>query len=170
MRRVLACLAAASLLSACSGGDDAARPSASPTAKPAVATAKPKVTVPKSPAPTSLVSEDIKVGTGEFVAPGKIATVHYVGVDYATGEEFDASWNDGATFSFTVGDDGVIQGWDKGILGMRVGGQRRLIIPPEQAYGTDPAAHELGGKTLLFVIDLISVGGGQPVDPFATAS
>ncbi len=168
MRRVTASLAAVLLLSACTGEDEGNRPQASATPKPAVATAKPDVTVPKSPAPTTLVSEDITVGTGEFVAPGKIATVHYVGVDYATGEEFDASWNDGATFSFTVGDDNVIQGWDKGVLGMRVGGRRRLIIPPEQAYGTDPAAHELGGKTLLFVIDLISVGGGAPVDPFAT--
>ncbi len=167
MRRVLACLAAAQLLPACTGGDD--QPDASGASPSAVlATAKPTVTVPSGPAPDRLVQEDLKVGTGATVVPGQVASVHYVGVDYATGTEFDTSWDSGHPFQFVVGDDTVIQGWDKGILGMRVGGRRRLVIPPELAYGTDPAAHELGGKTLVFVLDLIAAGGGQPgADPFS---
>lgn len=169
MRRAIACLAAALLLPACTGEDKpSVRPSAGATTPPVLATAKPKVTVPSGPAPTTLVQEDLKVGTGALLVPGHTASVHYVGVDYATGKEFGSSWASGHPLQFIVGDDEVIQGWDKGVLGMRVGGQRRLVIPPALAYGPDPDEHELGGKTLVFVIDLIATGGGRPADPFAT--
>lgn len=85
--------------------------------------------------------------------PGGTVEVHYVGVEYDTGEEFDSSWNRGQTIEFPL--NGLIQGWQDGIPGMKVGGRRQLVIPPEQAYGPAGAGHRLSGKTLIFVIDLI---------------
>ena len=167
MRRVVAILCAALLLSACSGEDNP-EPLAtgSSTPGPVLATAKPKVTVPQGPAPKDLVTTDLVVGTGQVAVPGQVLTVHYVGVDFADGKQFDASWDRGNGFPFRLGNEDVIQGWDKGMIGMRVGGRRMLVIPPEMAYGNDPTVHELAGKTLVFVVDLMSVGGGPAVvDP-----
>ena len=105
--------------------------------------------------PTELVVEDIIVGDGEEATPGANVEVHYVGVDYADGAEFDSSWDRGQSISFPL--RGLIQGWQDGIPGMKVGGRRKLIIPPALAYGEKGGFHPLAGKTLIFMIDLIGV-------------
>ncbi len=116
---------------------------------------KPEIDPPAGPAPVDLVIRDIVVGEGAEAKPGDTVTVHYVGVEYDTGEEFDSSWNRGESIQFPL--RGLIKGWQDGIPGMKVGGRRELVIPPDLAYG--PAGgHFLGGKTLIFVIDLIAVG------------
>ncbi|HOB50578.1 MAG TPA: FKBP-type peptidyl-prolyl cis-trans isomerase [Mycobacterium sp.] len=114
---------------------------------------KPEIEFPAGPAPTELTITDLVVGEGAEAVPGATVDVHYVGVEYDTGEEFDSSWNRGESISFPL--RGLIQGWQDGIPGMRVGGRRQLIIPPEQAYGPAGAGHRLSGKTLIFVIDLL---------------
>ncbi|MEB3070215.1 FKBP-type peptidyl-prolyl cis-trans isomerase [[Mycobacterium] vasticus] len=115
--------------------------------------AKPQITVPTGPAPTELVIEDIVVGDGASAASGALVNVHYLGVDYDTGAEFDSSWNRGESLEFPL--DGLIAGWQDGIPGMKVGGRRQLVIPPELAYGPAGTGHQLAGKTLVFVIDLL---------------
>lgn len=114
---------------------------------------KPQVTVPSGPPPNELVIEDIVVGDGAQAAPGGLVNVHYLGVDYDTGAEFDSSWNRGESLEFPL--DGLIAGWQDGIPGMKVGGRRQLVIPPELAYGPAGTGHQLAGKTLVFVIDLL---------------
>ncbi len=109
---------------------------------------KPDVEFPDGPAPTELVIEDLVVGDGAEAVPGGTVEVHYVGVEYDTGEEFDSSWNRGESIEFPL--RGLIQGWQDGIPGMRVGGRRRLVIPPAQAYGPAGSGHRLSGKTLIF--------------------
>ncbi|MBS9532313.1 FKBP-type peptidyl-prolyl cis-trans isomerase [Mycobacterium sp. M1] len=118
-----------------------------------MANSKPQVTVPTGPAPDELVIEDIVVGDGAEAVPGGVVNVHYVGVEYDTGAEFDSSWNRGETIEFPL--DGLIAGWQDGIPGMKVGGRRQLVIPPLLAYGPAGAGHQLSGKTLVFVIDLL---------------
>jgi peptidylprolyl isomerase len=108
--------------------------------------------------PDELLIEDLVVGTGEEARAGTTATVHYVGVAHSTGEQFDASWDRGESFSFAVGDGQVIAGWDNGVAGMRVGGRRRLVIPPHLGYGERGAPGAIApGETLLFVVDLLAV-------------
>ena len=163
VRRTLSAVAAVLLLTACAGeskptASNSPSTSPSPTTPVVLATAKPKVTVPTGPAPTKTEMTDLVVGTGAHVFPGQTASVHYVGVLYRNGEQFDASWDSGHPFAFRVGDGQVIEGWDKGLLGMRVGGRRMLVIPPSEAYGADPS-HELAQETLVFVVDLMSAGG-----------
>jgi peptidylprolyl isomerase len=114
---------------------------------------KPDIEFPDGPEPTELVITDLVVGDGAEAVPGATVEVHYVGVEYGTGEEFDSSWNRGESISFPL--RGLIQGWQEGIPGMRVGGRRQLVIPPELAYGPAGAGHRLSGKTLIFVIDLL---------------
>lgn len=114
---------------------------------------KPEITVPSGPAPTELRIEDIVVGDGPQAAPGAVVKVHYLGVDYDSGAEFDSSWNRGQPLEFPL--DGLIAGWQDGIPGMKVGGRRQLVIPPELAYGPAGTGHQLAGKTLVFVIDLL---------------
>jgi peptidylprolyl isomerase len=114
---------------------------------------KPEIEFPDGPAPTELVITDVVVGDGAEAVPGGTVTVHYVGVEYDTGEEFDSSWNRNESIEFPL--RGLIQGWQDGIPGMRVGGRRKLVIPPEKAYGPADSGHRLGGKTLIFVIDLL---------------
>ena len=118
-------------------------------------TTKPDIEFPEGAAPTELVIKDVVVGTGQEAKPGDVVDVHYVGVEYDTGEEFDSSWNRGESISFPL--RGLIQGWQDGIPGMRVGGRRQLVIPPESAYGPAGAGHRLSGKTLIFVIDLLGI-------------
>ena len=115
---------------------------------------KPEIDFPTEPAPTDLVIRDIVVGEGAEAVPGARVTVHYLGVDHATGEQFDASWDRGETIEFPL--SGLIQGWQDGIPGMRVGGRRELVIPPRLAYGEN-GRHRLAGRTLIFVIDLLAV-------------
>ncbi|MBC2680976.1 FKBP-type peptidyl-prolyl cis-trans isomerase [Corynebacterium anserum] len=114
---------------------------------------KPQIEPQEGPAPSELVIEDITVGEGAEAVPGGVVDVHYVGVDYETGEEFDSSWDRGQSIKFPL--NGLIQGWQDGIPGMKVGGRRQLIIPPEQAYGPSGMGHPLSGRTLVFVIDLL---------------
>ena len=115
-------------------------------------TEKPEIEFQDGPPPTELVITDLIVGDGAQAQPGGNVTVHYVGVDYETGEQFDASWDRGEPIAFPL--RALIQGWQDGIPGMRVGGRRQLVIPPELAYGTS-GGHRLSGRTLVFVIDLI---------------
>jgi peptidylprolyl isomerase len=119
---------------------------------------KPEVDFPDFPVPDTLRTDDLVEGTGAEATPGSTAVVHYVGVAYSTGEEFDASWNRGAPFQFPVGAGRVIAGWDQGVAGMRVGGRRRLVVPPHLGYGDRGAGNAIGpGETLIFVVDLLDV-------------
>ena len=120
---------------------------------------KPQVTVPTGEAPpTDLVIEDIEEGTGAEAAAGNTVDVHYVGVAWSTGRQFDASWDRPGTFSFPLGAGRVIAGWDQGVAGMKVGGRRRITIPPELGYGAAGAGGVIkGGETLVFVVDLLGV-------------
>ncbi|KWX67046.1 FKBP-type peptidyl-prolyl cis-trans isomerase [Mycobacterium sp. NAZ190054] len=115
---------------------------------------KPEIEFPDGPAPEELVIEDLVVGEGPEAVPGARVEVHYVGVEYDTGEEFDSSWNRGESIEFPL--RGLIQGWQDGIPGMKVGGRRKLTVPPALAYGPAGGGHRLSGKTLIFVIDLLA--------------
>lgn len=121
---------------------------------------KPEVTVPTDQSPSyQLEIEDITAGDGDEAVAGQTAEVHYVGVSWQTGREFDASWNRGKTFRFKLGKGQVIAGWDQGVQGMKVGGRRRITIPPMLAYGKRGAGGVIGpDETLVFVVDLVSVG------------
>jgi peptidylprolyl isomerase len=122
-----------------------------------MALSKPEVTLPEGPAPTDLVVEDITVGDGPEAQPGQQVSVHYVGVSLSTGKEFDSSWNRNNTFDFGLGRGQVIAGWDQGVAGMKVGGRRKLVIPPHLGYGNQGAGGGLikPGETLVFVVDLV---------------
>lgn len=120
---------------------------------------KPSVTVPDGDPPTDLQIEDLVAGDGAEAGAGMLATVDYVGVSWSTGAEFDASWNRNDTFAFNLGAGEVIQGWDQGVQGMKVGGRRRLTIPPEMGYGQFGAGGVIGpNETLIFVVDLRWIG------------
>ncbi|SKK39199.1 Putative peptidyl-prolyl cis-trans isomerase FkbP [Mycobacteroides abscessus subsp. bolletii] len=114
---------------------------------------KPEIDFQPGPPPTELVIKDITVGYGAEAAPGSVVDVHYVGVEFESGEEFDSSWNRGESIEFPL--SALIKGWQDGIPGMKVGGRRQLTVPPAQAYGEAGAGHQLSGKTLVFVIDLL---------------
>ncbi len=116
---------------------------------------KPVIDRPEGDAPDELQIHDLTVGEGAEAKPGDTVEVHYVGVEFDSGAEFDASWNRGSSIEFPL--RGLIQGWQDGIPGMKVGGRRQLTIPPHQAYGAAGSGHRLAGKTLVFVIDLIGV-------------
>jgi peptidylprolyl isomerase len=116
---------------------------------------KPEVDFYEGPEPTELVVRDIEVGTGDEAQPGSTVDVHYLGVDFETGEEFDSSWGRGESIEFPL--RGLIKGWQEGIPGMKVGGRRELICPPNLAYGPAGGGHRLSGRTLIFIIDLLGV-------------
>jgi peptidylprolyl isomerase len=118
---------------------------------------KPTVTVPNGPPPEELVIKDLEEGSGPEAEPGDEVTVQYVGVNYRNGKEFDASWDRGEPFTFKLGEGLVVEGWEKGIPGMKSGGRRELIIPPELGYGYARTEGIPPGSTLIFVVDLISV-------------
>lgn len=119
---------------------------------------KPTVTVPTTPIPDDLVIIDDVVGTGAEATAGCLVDVHYVGVAWSTGKEFDSSWNRGEPLNFPLGAGMVIQGWDRGIQGMKVGGRRTLHIPAHLAYGDRGAGGVIApGETLIFVCDLVDV-------------
>ncbi|GAA2690791.1 FKBP-type peptidyl-prolyl cis-trans isomerase [Streptomyces lunalinharesii] len=119
---------------------------------------KPEIDFPEGPVPTDLEIVDLWEGDGPVAKAGDMVSVHYVGVSYSTGEEFDASWNRGKPLQFKLGVGKVIPGWDKGVQGMKVGGRRRLTIPPHLAYGERGAGDAIGAnETLIFVCDLVSV-------------
>jgi peptidylprolyl isomerase len=166
----IALLVAVLALAGCGGGSDdensastpaatdtpAAAPTATATATPEAK--KPKVVVPKGKPPKKLVIKDLKVGTGPEAKPGQTVTVQYVGVNYKGGKQFDASWDRGEPFSFPLGGGQVIQGWDQGVAGMKVGGRRMLVIPPDLGYGPDGQPPVIKpNETLVFVVDLLGV-------------
>ncbi|MEU2455193.1 FKBP-type peptidyl-prolyl cis-trans isomerase [Streptomyces sp. NPDC012765] len=120
---------------------------------------KPEIDFPEGDAPTDLVIEDEWVGDGAEAKKGDLVSVHYVGVAFSTGEEFDASWNRGSALQFQLGIGQVIAGWDQGVQGMKVGGRRKLTIPAKLAYGDRGAGNAIApGETLIFVCDLVKVG------------
>ena len=120
---------------------------------------KPQVDVPAGETPSyQLEIDDLVEGTGEEATSGRTVEVHYVGVSWKSGREFDSSWDRGRTFRFGLGKGDVIPGWDQGVAGMRVGGRRRITIPPMLAYGKRGAGGVIGpDETLVFVVDLIGV-------------
>lgn len=117
---------------------------------------KPEIEPTLGEAPSGLVLRDLVEGSGAEVSPGASVEVHYVGVDFETGEEFDSSWSRGETIRFPL--QSLVRGWQEGIPGMKVGGRRELVCPPDWAYGPVGGGHRLSGRTLVFVIDLIAIG------------
>jgi peptidylprolyl isomerase len=120
---------------------------------------KPHVYVPPGEAPpTDLKIDDIVEGDGDEAKPGANVEVHYVGVAWSTRKQFDASWDRGDTFQFRLGAGQVIQGWDQGVAGMKLGGRRQITIPPNLGYGAAGAGGVIkGGETLVFVVDLLGL-------------
>jgi peptidylprolyl isomerase len=153
----LACLALP--VAGCGGGssstsssstEEAAAKEAQPPKK-----TKPKVKVPSGAPPKSLETKDLEEGSGATAKSGDAVTVNYVGVNYKTGKEFDASWDRGEPFTFTLGAGQVIPGWEKGVEGMKVGGRRELVIPPSLGYGSAGSPPVIPpNETLVFVVDL----------------
>ena len=119
---------------------------------------KPSITIPEGDAPTDLLIEDEIVGDGAEAVTGKRVVVHYCGVAWSTGKQFDASWDRNETFDFKLGAGEVITGWDQGVAGMKIGGRRRLTIPAHLGYGSRGAGGVIkGGETLVFVVDLVDL-------------
>jgi peptidylprolyl isomerase len=153
-------------LAGCGGGDDSAS-TAPPAAEESTAAeqaeapeekTKPQVKPPQSPPPKKVETKELEEGSGPAAKPGDQVTVQYVGVNYRTGSEFDASWDRGEPFTFTLGAHEVISGWDIGIKGMKVGGRRELIIPPNHAYGSTGSPPAIPpSETLIFVVDLEAI-------------
>ena len=123
-----------------------------------MSTEKPEVDFPGGEPPAELQITDLKTGDGAEAKAGDMVQVHYVGVAYSTGEEFDSSYDRGDPLEFQLGVGRVIAGWDQGVQGMRVGGRRQLVIPPHLAYGDRGAGNAIApGETLIFVCDLVGV-------------
>jgi peptidylprolyl isomerase len=118
---------------------------------------KPEIPTPTGNPPAKLVVKDIVRGKGKTARSGRNVTVQYVGVSYSTGQQFEASWDHGQPFQFQLGAQMVIPGWDRGVAGMKEGGRRELVIPPDLAYGTEGRPGIAPNETLVFVIDLLSV-------------
>ena len=123
-----------------------------------MSTEKPEIDFPGGEPPADLQITEVWEGTGAEAKAGDMVQVHYVGVAFSTGEQFDASWDRGDPLEFRLGVGQVIAGWDRGVQGMKVGGRRQLIIPPDLAYGDRGAGRDIApGETLIFVCDLVSV-------------
>ena len=119
---------------------------------------KPEIDPIEGPPPAELDVTDLVEGDGDSASAGNTVSVHYVGVAHSTGEEFDASYNRGEPLQFRLGVGQVISGWDTGVQGMKVGGRRRLVIPPHLGYGDRGAGGVIKpGETLIFVVDLLDV-------------
>ena len=120
---------------------------------------KPAIDIPAGEPPADLVVEDLEQGSGAEAKSGMNVLVHYVGVAWSDGQQFDASWDRQDPFEFGLGRGQVIAGWDQGVAGMKVGGRRRITIPPHLGYGDRGAGGVIkGGETLVFVVDLLNVG------------
>jgi len=158
-------LCVALAIAGCGGSDDSSSTDANTEASAAAPSestesmqTKPKVTVPNGAPPKQLEEKELVEGTGAEAKSGDEVSVQYVGVNYKNGKEFDASWDRGEPFTFSLGAGEVIPGWDQGIVGMKEGGRRELIIPPELAYGPAGNPPVIGpNETLVFVVDLLSV-------------
>jgi FKBP-type peptidyl-prolyl cis-trans isomerase len=173
-RRLLALILTATLAIAAAGcgssNDNSTSSSASASSdttstqaqqQPATAQPRPKPTVhvPKGKPPKKLVVKDLIKGTGPAAKPGDPITVNYIGVNYKGGKPFDNSYDRGQPFPFQLGGGQVISGWDNGLVGMKVGGRRMLIIPPSQGYGAQGQPPVIKpNETLVFVVDLLSIG------------
>jgi peptidylprolyl isomerase len=143
------------------GGETAATPTpqATPTPDNKDTSKKPVVTVPDELPPDELQIEDIVKGKGRKAKKGDKVSMQYVGVAWSTGVEFDSSWDAGQPFEFTLGEGGVIKGWDEGIPGMQKGGRRMLTIPADQAYGAQGQPPSIGpNECLRFIVDLVKIG------------
>jgi peptidylprolyl isomerase len=148
------------LVAGCGGSSDSSSESSATTTGAAAedTSKKPVVSVPKGAPPKELEVKELVPGDGAEAKSGDEVSVQYVGVNYKNGEEFDSSWSRNEPFTFTLGAGEVIPGWDQGVAGMKVGGRRELIIPPELAYGEAGAPPAIGpNETLVFVIDLLEV-------------
>jgi peptidylprolyl isomerase len=164
MRKILliggVCLA---LFAAGCGDDSSTTSSAGETTSSEAAEApkkktKPKVEVPQGAPPKELVTEDLEEGSGPAAMAGDEVSVNYVGVNYKSGSEFDASWSRGEPFTFALGSGMVIPGWEEGVVGMKVGGRRQLVIPPELGYGAAGSPPAIPpNETLVFVVDLEAI-------------
>jgi peptidylprolyl isomerase len=140
------------------GSAGATETTATAAAKAPAEKTKPKVTVPTGAPPKKLEIIELEAGSGPEAKSGDNITVQYVGVSYKSGEEFDSSWSRNEPFPFTLGTGEVIPGWDQGVEGMKAGGRRELVIPPELAYGEAGSPPAIGpNETLVFVIDLLAV-------------
>jgi peptidylprolyl isomerase len=159
MRRLVllvCCCCGALLLAGCGGDDEPAKRVSKPKVTPIPT--KPTITKPAGAEPKTLVKKDIQVGAGPAAKSGDKVSVQYVGVSYTNGRQFDASWDRGQPFDFTLGGGDVIPGWDQGVAGMKVGGRRRITIPPQLGYGKRGAGGVIGpDETLVFVVDLVGV-------------
>jgi peptidylprolyl isomerase len=151
--------AAATAATTTSSSATATTPTATTPKPPSPLSKKPVVNVPTGAPPKDLVVKDLIKGTGPTATTGKSVTVNYVGVLYKNGKEFDSSWKTGQPFApFTLGQHAVIPGWDNGLVGMKVGGRRELIIPPSLAYGKAGSPPTIPpNSTLVFVVDLLGV-------------
>ena len=119
---------------------------------------KPVISIPEGEPPADLVTDDVVIGDGAEATIGTRVVVHYVGVAWSSGKEFDASWDRGSAFDFRLGAREVIEGWEKGVKGMREGGRRQITIPPHLGYGERGAGGVIKpGETLVFVVDLVAV-------------
>ena len=127
------------------------------TSKPPTTMPKPTIEKPTDPAPTELKTEDLKVGKGKTAKLGDTIEVNYVGATYADGKQFEASWDNDQTATFPLKEGGLIEGWVKGIPGMKVGGRRELIIPGPMAYGDEDTGDGRPHGTLIFIVDLVSI-------------
>ena len=116
---------------------------------------KPEIDFFEGDAPGELVITDLEIGIGAEAKAGDKVDVHYLGVDFESGEEFDSSWGRGQSVDFPLAS--LIAGWQHGIPGMKVGGRRQLVVPPHLAYGVAGSGHQLSGRTLIFIIDLLGV-------------
>ena len=170
LRAVLILIAVVAVLgvSACGDDDDSATPAQEQTSADTETTpsedalkdtaVKPEIPKPTGTPPRKLVTEDIVKGKGPGAKPGNTVTVKYVGVNFSNGQEFDSSWDSGATFPVQVGAGMVIEGWDKGLVGIRKGGRRMLTIPPEMGYGAEGYPPDIPpNETLVFVVDAVSI-------------
>ena len=119
---------------------------------------KPEIPAPSGEPPAELVVEDVKRGKGPTAKAGDTLTMQYVGISWSSGEQFDASWDAGQPFPFELGAGMVIPGWDQGMVGMRKGGRRLLVIPPEMAYGPSGSGPIGPNETLVFAVDLVEIG------------
>ena len=165
---LLAVALVALVLVLATGGDDSEEDGSSSTGteQSADTSTKPEVEVPDGQPPAELETEDIVVGDGTEAKAGDTVTMEYVGVNYSNGKEFDSSWERDEPFSFQLGSGQVIPGWDQGIPGMKVGGRRELIIPPELAYGESGSPPDIGpNETLIFIVDLKDVQAGAAPAP-----
>ena len=157
------CAALAIAIAGCGGGSSSSsteaggESTAAQSGEESTAT-KPTIEKPSGPPPTELEETDLVEGTGAEAKAGDEVTVQYVGVNYKTGKEFDASWDRGEPFTFTLGSSSVIPGWEQGVEGMKEGGRRQLVIPPELGYGEAGAPPAIPpNETLVFVVDLLKV-------------